>query len=194
MSRTSAIHPVEGAGEYLIRPVIVFQIVSQYSVSANLCDALMKMQSDAESGSVDLSVTWASLLPKPGSVESFVRIRSELFPRIVEVGTILRGPGAMQSARFLARVDILAGAGLDGLSRRYGEVKLSVLVGDDDEIVRARSVLDAEKYKVADEAHMRNRYVVVSGVLNRGARISTITDVTGFALAAEQLPAFPTAP
>jgi hypothetical protein len=40
---------------------------SQFSVSANLCDALMKMQSDAESGSVELSVSWASLLPKPGS-------------------------------------------------------------------------------------------------------------------------------
>jgi hypothetical protein len=49
-------------------------------------------------------------------------------------------------------------------------------------------------WAAADEAHMRNRYVVVSGVLNRGARISTITDVTGFALAAEQLPSFPTAP
>jgi hypothetical protein len=169
-------------------------IASHFSVSANLCDALMKMQSDAESGSVELSVSWASLLPKPGSVESSVRIRSELFPRIAEVGKILRGPAAIQSARFLARVDILAGSELDGLGRRYGEVKLSVLVGDDDEFVRARSVLDAEKYKVADEAHMRNRYVVVSGVLNRGARISTVTDVTVFELAAEQLPVFPSAP
>ena len=101
---------------------------------------------------------------------------------------------SLQSASFLARVDILAGSELDGSGRRYGEVKLSVLVGDDDEFVRARSVLDAEKYKVADEAHMRNRYVVVSGVLNRGARVSTITDVTVFELAAEQLPVFPSAP
>ena len=73
-----------------------------------------------------------------------------------------------QTARFLARVDVLGGSEVDIQGRRYGEVALSIILGDD-EIVRARAILDPQQYAVANEAHMQNRYVVVTGIHTRQA-------------------------
>ena len=156
-------------------------------LTANLCDALIKMQPEAENGSVDLSVSWATILPQPARLASSVRIRSELFPIIAEVSKHLRGPAAVQSAPFLARVDALCGTETDELGCRYGEVRLSIMLGEDDEVVRARAVLDVEKYGVANEAHMRNRYVVITGMLNRSSRLATVRGVTDFQLMSDQL-------
>jgi hypothetical protein len=98
-----------------------------------------------------------------------------------------------QTARFLVRVDVLGGSEVDIQGRRYGEVALSIILGDD-EIVRARAILDPQQYAVANEAHMQNRYVVVTGILDRSNRLSTVRDVTGFELTAEQLLTFPAQP
>lgn len=160
-------------------------------LTANLCDALIKMQPDSEDASVALSVSWATALPNPHGFSNSVKIRSDLFPKIAEVSKHLRGPMAVKSAGFLARVDALCGAEMDGLGQRYGEVRLSVILGEDDEIVRARALLDSEKYALADRAHMQNRYVVITGVLNRSSRLATVTGVTDFQLTSEQLRVFP---
>jgi hypothetical protein len=184
---------VEAIEEDRIRSIIHAN-APPLTLTANLCDALMKMQPDTETGSVELSVSWASSLPNPTTISSAVTIRSELFPTIADVSKFLRGPSGLQSARFLARVDVLRGSEIDALGRRYGEVTLSVVLGDDDEIVRARAILDAEKYRVADEAHMRNRYVIVTGILDRSTRLSTMRDVTNFELTNEQLSVFAVPP
>lgn len=165
---------------------------SSARITANLCDALLKMRADA--GSVELSVTWASSLPNPTRSSNAVTIWSEMFPRISDVGKFLRNPSGTQAIRFLARVDVLRGSEIDIQGRRYGEVTLSIILGDDDEIVRARALLDAQQYALAVEAHMQNRYVVVTAVLDKSNRLSTVRDVTGFELTAEQLATFPVQP
>jgi hypothetical protein len=117
-----------------------------------------------------------------------------MFPRISDIGKFLRNPSGTQAARFLARVDVLRGSEIDIQGRRYGEVTLSITLGDDDEIVRARAILDAQQYAIANEAHMQNRYVIVTGILDRSNRLSTVRDVTGLELTSEQLAAFPVQP
>jgi hypothetical protein len=114
-----------------------------------------------------------------------------MFPRISDVGKFLRNPSGTQAIRFFARVDVLRGSEIDVQGRRYGEVTLSIILGDDDEIVRARAILDAQQYSIAVDAHMQNRYVVVTAILDRSSRLSTVRDVTGFELTAEQLVTFP---
>jgi hypothetical protein len=163
-------------------------------LTANLCDALIKMQPEAENGSVELSVSWATILPNLQGTPNSVKIRGELFPAIAEVSKRLRGPSAIESAPFLARVDALHGSEMDEFGRRYGEVKLSVMLGDDDEVVRARAMLDVEQYRVADEAHMRNQYVVITGVLNRSSRVATVKAITDFQLMSDHLRGSPPAP
>jgi hypothetical protein len=68
-------------------------------LSANLCDALIKMQPGSEDANVELSVSWASVLPHHSASPDSVKIRAELFPRIAKVSKRLRGPAAVQSAR-----------------------------------------------------------------------------------------------
>jgi len=168
--------------------------VPSVRITSNLCDALLKMQPDAGIAGVELSVTWASSLPNLTSSSNAVTIRSEMFPRISDVGKFLRNPSGTQAARFLARVDVLRGSEIDTQGRRYGEVTLSIILGEDDEIVRARAILDAQQYAFAVEAHMRNRYVVVTGIIDRSNRLSTVRDVTGFEITAEQLLTFSAPP
>ena len=168
--------------------------VPSVRITSNLCDALLKMQPDAGIAGVELSVTWASSLPNLTSSSNAVTIRSEMFPRISDVGKFLRNPSGTQAARFLARVDVLRGSEIDPQGRRYGEVTLSIILGEDDEIVRARAILDAQQYAFAVEAHMRNRYVVVTGIIDRSNRLSTVRDVTGFEITAEQLLTFSAPP
>jgi hypothetical protein len=117
-----------------------------------------------------------------------------MFPRISNIGKFLRNPSGTQAARFLARVDVLRGSEIDIQGRRYGEVTLSIILGDDDEIVRARAILDAEQYAIANEAHMQNRYVIATGIIDRSNRLSTVRDVTGLELTSEQLATFPAQP
>ena len=149
-------------------------------ITANLCDALLKMQADA--GSVELSVTWASSLPNPTRPSNAVTIWSEMFPRISDVGKFLRNPSGTRAIGFLARVDVLRGSEIDVQGRRHGEVTLSIILRDDDDIVRARAILDVQQYAIAVDAHMQNRYVVVTAVLDRSSRLSTVRDVAGFEL------------
>src|SRR5262249_16564758 len=59
-------------------------------VTANLCDALVKMQPDAENASLALSVNWARTLPQPSIASNSVVIRSEQFPAIAQIGKDLR--------------------------------------------------------------------------------------------------------
>ena len=165
---------------------------SSARITANLCDALLKMQT--EPGSGELSVTWASGLPNQNRLSNAVTIWSEMFPRISDVGKFLRSPSGTRAIRFLARVDVLRGSEIDAQGQRYGEVTLSVILGGDDEIVRARAFLDAQQYALAVEAHMQNRYVVVTAVLDRSNRLSTVRDVSRFELTAEQLPTFSVQP
>jgi len=156
-------------------------------ITSNLCDALIKMQPDSETGSLELSMSWATALPKPTHIPGSVKIRGDVFPTIAEISKQLRGPAAGEAAQYLASVDALRGTQINERGQRYGEVRVSVLLGDDEGIVRARAVLDVEKYKIADSAHMGNQYVIITGVLSRSSRLATLRDVTDLQLMSPQL-------
>lgn len=154
-------------------------------LSSNLCDALLRMQPEHDGGQLELSATWAAdrrvIPPTSAQAPARVSIKAEYFPEIERVAKVLR-PRASDSGeqQLIGTVEQLSGAvGADG--RRAGEVLLTLL--KDDEQLRARVNLDASQYEVALAAHERgDAYVVVRGILHRGARISRVERVRGLEL------------
>lgn len=153
-------------------------------LSANLCDALLRMQPrrdedlKGDAGHLELSTTWAAdprvLPPAPAEVPSRVVIKAAYMREIEWAAQRLR-PSATETREvwLVGTVETLDGTvGVDG--RRSGEVHFSLLLPDSDS-VRARAILDPEQYEVAMQAHERGRtYVRLLGVLHRGARLGRI--------------------
>jgi hypothetical protein len=161
---------------------------SDHMVTANLCEALVKMQPDTGNASLGVQVSWALSVPPPANLARSVTVRSEHFPRIAEIGRELRGPATLEAAHFVAKVDVLCGSDVGPNGERQGEVRLSVYL--EDEVIRARALLDSHTYALAAQAHMSNSYVVIRGLLTRGVRLSVLTELQSFEQLPEQLQAF----
>lgn len=145
------------------------------NITANLCDALLRMQPGDAQSSLALSVSWAPARPRPPS--DTVILRSDHFPRIDWLYRRLRPIPTPHAAPVVGQVDELRGViGSDG--RRQGEIRLSVLC--EDELVKAKADLSADQYQIASDAHMNGDTVVVAGILERRPRLSLLRDIGRF--------------
>lgn len=152
-------------------------------VSSNLCEAIYSMHDDVVDNSLDVGFDWSLLYLPPVDVASRpVRIQRDYFSRIEEVRRELRASERHQRDTFIGTVERLEGGmGVDG--RRSGVVVLSLLLPDEGESVRVRTVLSADNYAIADQAHMNNgAYVRVTGCLRPGRQPRQMTDMTTFEL------------
>lgn len=150
-------------------------------ISANLCEAVMRMQPNDTNGRVDISSSWASGHPRPESVPGLVSVKSEYFPFIGDIASRLRPASLHATADWIiGSVEALGGeVGPDG--RRAGDVTLTLLMPESDERVRARVNLDSDQYAAAVAAHSAGHaYVRVRGSFHKGAKISRISPVLGF--------------
>lgn len=150
-------------------------------VSANLCEALSGMHDDRMDNSLDFSFDWSVLRHIPAQIRTQpIRIQRDYFSRIEEIRRELRSVDWEQQDTFIGTVERLDGEmGCDG--RRSGAVVLAVLLAEEGESVRVRTVLTPEHYEVADKAHMTNgAYVRVTGKLRPGRQPRQLTDITEF--------------
>ncbi len=147
-------------------------------ITANLCEALLKMQPQRENSALAFSVSWAASCPAPAASGPVV-LRNENFPLINLMSHRLRGEVVPHAAEFIGHVDELRGElGNDG--RRRGEVRLTLY--QEDEAIKSSADLTADQYDSAASAHMSGRRVVIRGVLNRGPRLSVVNGVVSFEL------------
>ncbi len=160
------------------------QLHARPEISSNLCKGLMDIRGEIESGEIELSVKWASSIQLPPPlVPKIIRIPIEYYPEIEKVHRILRPvPSDNRDQYMIGTVETLNGdVGEDG--KRYGEVVLSILLPEEDELIKARTNLNSFEYEQAVEAHEKGRsYVKLRGVLKRGIQISRIDNPTGFTL------------
>ncbi len=158
------------------------QVLGEPSVSANLCDALLRMRPDIEGASLSFGVSWAPSGPLLDSHDwgEPLELDYEHFPMIEDLYARLQPERHPEPNRFMGQVDELRGElGDDG--RRYGEVVLSVLPSrGEEDLIRARVNLSPEQYELADRVHMSGGFITISGVLRRSRRIGQLTDVTAF--------------
>ena len=146
-------------------------------ISANLCDALLKMRPLQEDGILEVIASWASSCPvDPMNAEvNSVRFTSDEFESVEDIYRQLRPNEEAAAKTWVAYVEELLGADT-GEGVREGEVVLRLF--DDDQVIRARAALKADDYKIAYEAHNPTHPLVVVGQLHRGPRVSRLSNIS----------------
>ena len=160
-------------------PTVYEDDLNEPMLSANLCEALLRMQPQGERSVLSVSVNWASTLPpaENQSPPGVVRIRHEYFEIIADVFKKLRPSQAPTESLFIGQVDALNGdIGDDG--RMQGEVTLLLL--HEEELVKARTELNPDEYQTAVDAHRIAGFIRCSGILHLGRRTHRLTNVSGF--------------
>jgi len=144
------------------------------TVSANLCDAIVRMKPSIEGAELTIGATWSMLRPAPTgqTVPRTVRIQHSYFPVIEGVSEELRPGTDAQPDTFFGYVDTLDGEPGPG-GQMQGEVILRI-AGDGERMIRAKTILDAAQHDVAVQAYRTQQIVKVDGVLTRGRRLGTI--------------------
>lgn len=152
-------------------------------VSANLCEALLKMRPVQEDGFLEFIPSWAPSEPVAeiaGLRRGSVVFSSDEFEPIEDIYRQLRPVEGPLAKPWIAFVDELKGT--DGIQgAREGEVVFTIF--DDDQVVRAKATLDQAQYQIAYEAHNPTRPLVVRGVLHRGPRVSRLAEISEIRLA-----------
>jgi hypothetical protein len=146
-------------------------------VSANLCDALLKMRPAQDNAFLEFRPSWASSTPiraEEKSDSTSITFSSDDFQAIEEVYRQLRPMEGSNPKRWIAFVDELRGAESDS-GAREGEVILKIL--DDEELIRAKANLTREQYQIAYELHNPTRPLFIVGQLYRGPRMSRLTQI-----------------
>ncbi|HEX5244271.1 MAG TPA: hypothetical protein VFW23_13495 [Tepidisphaeraceae bacterium] len=142
-------------------------------VSANLCNALLKMRPQQDDGILEFIPSWAASTPLDADerLPASVAFSADEFTAVEDVYRQLRPAEGPQDKPWIAFVEELRGTqGEDGT--REGEVVFTLF--DDEELVRARANLTREQYQIAYQAHNPTRPLLVAGQLHRGPRISRL--------------------
>jgi len=151
-------------------------------ISANLCDALLRMQPRDDHGALHIAASWAPALPPPPDIAaacSRVSLRQEHFVEIEGIYRELRPTGPLAPARYFGTVEELKGT-LTADNRRRGRVTL--LLADDGEILRVDADLDAELHARAVRAYDAPAQIEVEGVLHMGVRSHVLKNIRRFVL------------
>jgi len=147
-------------------------------VSANLCEALLKMRPVQDDGILEFIPSWAASEPiefDPQVPDRSINFSSDEFDPIEDIYRQLRPTEESLTKPWIAFVEELRGTEGDAGSRE-GEVVFTIF--DDDQLVRAKATLSKDQYQTAYEAHNPTRPLVVRGHLNRGPRVSRLTQIT----------------
>jgi hypothetical protein len=155
-------------------------------VSANLCDALLKMRPQQDDGLLEFRPSWAASTPVDAADASpalSVTFSGNEFDAIEDVYRQLRPSEESHPKQWIGFVDELKGSE-DKSGLREGEVVFTII--DDEQLVRAKASLSSEQYQTAHQLHNPVKPLVVMGELHRGPRVSRLINIT------ELRPALPT--
>lgn len=150
-------------------------------ISSNFCEALAAMQDERTYNAVDALFSWSHLRPRADNrLSKPISFQRDYFSRIEELRRELRAVEDNYIEVYIGTVERLEGEmGSDG--KRSGNVVLSLLLPEEEETVRARVILKASDYAVADKAHMTNgAYVRIKGRLLPGRQPRQLADFSEF--------------
>lgn len=152
-------------------------------VSSNLCKAITNFKEEHDDFDLYVDFKWAASvgLPSGFAVQNQIKIQKDYFSRIDDVGRELkRSEQQKLEDVFMATVEHLAGdMGSD--NKRSGEVVLNLY--KDSEVIRARIILNAEHYKMADISHMTaDSYLRIKGKLHPGNQPRLFSEISSFDL------------
>lgn len=143
-------------------------------VSANLCEALLRLRPEGNRSFVTVSAAWSrALLPKDRPANVAVRFDQETFEVLESVAPLLRARPEPKSDVYYGFVEELKNA-------QTFEVRLTLFL--DGEQVRATAELTADEYQIAFRAHFDNELVCMRGELERLPRLNRLNSVENFHL------------
>lgn len=144
------------------------------TVSANLCDAIVRMKPSMDSWELTIAASWSKLRAAPPALEvpRAVRIQQAYFPIIEDVYQELRPGSDAEPDTFVGYVDTLDGEAGPG-GQVQGDVILRIAV-DDEKLIRAKTTLNADAHAIAVDAYRTQAIIRIDGVLIRKKRLGTI--------------------
>lgn len=153
-------------------------------ISSNLCKAITNFKEEHNNFDLFVDFNWARELPIPEDIKinNTIKVQKDYFNMIDDVRRELRSSEQQKKREdvFMASVEHLAGE-IDDNNSRSGDVILNLY--QEDEIIKAKTILDAKQYIKADEAHMTaGAYIRVKGKLHPGNQPRNLTDVSLFEL------------
>jgi len=160
------------------------------SVSANLCQAVNELRDEEHPHPIELSMSWSPLLPPPPDApQGVIRIKTDYFPVIEQIGKELHPVRQQLRDTYVATVDELSGT-FNNLFQREGRVLLTLLLAGG-ETVKVRVVLDPDKYDEAVAVHKTTTvYASVTGTIKPRQRQPYGFDLESFKIInAEAAPA-----
>jgi hypothetical protein len=154
-------------------------------ISSNLCKSVTNFQEEHNDFDLYIDFTWAGSLPVPANISTrkIIKIQKDYFTRIDDVRRELRNTEQEKKKQedvFMASVERLDGE-LQNDGKRSGEVIFNLY--QENEIIRARAILDDNQYEQADKAHMTaGAYIKLKGKLHSGNQPRNFTDISQFDL------------
>jgi len=152
-------------------------------ISANLCDAILRiMEPISEDDNFRLSASWAPVLPiqSHNPPPTTVRVEREYFKSIEDIRDRLMPRITPKVDRYFGTVETLNGS-MGSDNRRSGDVTLVLFY--ENEPIKVRADLTCEQYRLADQAHMGGKVIIIKGTLQEGKRVHRITEIKDFSLA-----------
>jgi hypothetical protein len=152
-------------------------------VSANFCEAVASMQPTGDQAQLHIRMAWSASRPRlPRKVESVVGFSQTAFEIVRESGRKLREELSVARMRIEGRVISLK-ADPSLFDDFEGTVILRADVGGTP--TRVQVLLNPEDYKEACNAHRDGRIVVVSGLLQREAKLYYLLQPQDFSVLAK---------
>lgn len=151
----------------------------QVFVSANLCDALLRLKPDSEDFVLELSVAWAASSKPEAHRSELIRFTADDMQVVEDIYLRLVQEPQSHAGSFLGIVEELRGNRFSD-DQREGEVVIALYLPD--EIVRVRAELSPDWYATANTSHMQDRFIATKGIFRRGSKNSRLTEITFFKL------------
>lgn len=160
-----------GSPERIVQPADGAPIVS-----ANLCEALLRMAPPSESADLRFEVGWSPLLPAPADLPTSIVVDRQMYEPLEQLASSMRPSTSSASPWPFGFVRELRGT--PGLSGRVEGEVVFTLYDAEDATFRAKATLSPELYEKALRAHAGHRLVTITGTLHRVRRGFVLRDVT----------------
>jgi hypothetical protein len=146
-------------------------------LNANLCLGLAEMKPDEHPIHFDFEMKWSSEIPIKKNIPAKIEIHDHHFTSIMHIGNRLKPQTEVNQGLFIGKVLTLHGEANEQ-GNMQGEATLVLFM--DEQQVKAKGFFGCEFYSLACDAHKKNRYIRISGVLSEKPRCSDLKDVSLF--------------
>ncbi len=159
------------------------EVAYESGITANMCEALMKMRPISDSDHITTTIRYASALTNQTGQTKCVDMKANHFLVIDELAKIYRDKTAVQDAKLIGLVRSLSKSKKNDAE---GESKTIRLYTNFEGYMRTVTIgLSDEQYRIACDAHRDGLEVEVSGELDTSERLWTMGKITSFALAGD---------